>query len=101
MTETIASTNSLPKIHKVRHKETGLYYKPGKTNLSERGKIYTSNQDCINCGSSHIYITIEKSSKIYKKYEEYFKNWVSSYSHRNCVMKFMQCDEFEKEYLFE
>ncbi len=101
MTDEIASTSNLPKIHKVRHKETGLYYKPGKTNLSEKGKIYTSNQDCINGGSSHIYITIEKTSRIYKKYETYFKDWEQAKWDKNCVIKFMLYDEFEKEYIFE
>lgn len=34
--------------YKVRHKATGLYYKPGKRNLSKIGKIYPDKKTCLS-----------------------------------------------------
>lgn len=54
------------KIYKIKHKASGLFYKPGRCNLSEKGKIYsrTPSIKWINP-----IISLSKGSKIWKKYK--------------------------------
>ena len=59
------------KFHRVKHTPIGLYYQPGSTNLSEKGKIYSSNSDVISANFGHCtHIRVSKSSKVYLKHKE-------------------------------
>ena len=59
------------KFHRVKHLPTGLYYQPGSTNLSEKGKMYSSNSDVISANFGHCTpIRISKSSKVYLRHKE-------------------------------
>lgn len=59
--------------YRIKHKPTGLYYQPiaNGNNLSERGKIYlTNNNPLINRGADYIGVGMRTSSKTYRKYKE-------------------------------
>lgn len=43
-------------FYRVMHKPTGLYYKPGKPNLSRKGKVYTAGGNVLNYYSSDNYV---------------------------------------------
>lgn len=62
-------------LHRVKHIPSGLYYKPGENNLSEKGKIYSSNQDILIGDAKYIGISMTKTSKLIKKYSNFFENW--------------------------
>lgn len=34
-------------FYRIKHKPTGLYYKPGKHNLSKKGKVYTGGGNIL------------------------------------------------------
>lgn len=44
--------------HYVRHKFTGLYFRPGGS-LSKKGKLYKDNNDILSHLSPHYYLTFE------------------------------------------
>ena len=76
-------------VYKVRHKPTGLYYRPGPANLSEKGKVYfTKNtiiSSLINKNTQAVYTThlrVSKDSKFYNKHKEVLDkcNWADDYS---------------------
>ncbi len=56
------------KIYKIRHKASGLFYKPGRNNLSEKGKIY-NRTPCI-AGWIGPIISLSKGSNLWKKYKD-------------------------------
>ena len=94
----IADAASMPKIHKVKHLPTGLYYKPGVNNLSEKGKIYNNNQDCLSGHFGYITISMEKTAKLLKKHPEWFEDWKESWNHKS-IYKNVDLSEFEREIL--
>lgn len=55
------------KVYKLRHKPTGLFYQPGKCNLSEKGKVYTK---APSKRWPRYYVELPKDSKVYKKYKD-------------------------------
>ena len=59
-------------LHRIKHIPTGLYYKPGENNLSEKGKIYLTNQDILVGNAKYIGISMIKTSKLIKKYPKFF-----------------------------
>lgn len=49
--------------YKIKHKATGLYYKPGKPQLSRIGKVYATGNNALNAYKRDNAITIT-SNKI-------------------------------------
>ena len=58
----------MKKVYKIRHTVSGLFYKPGRYNLSEKGKIY-DRTPCIKGWISPL-ISLSKTSKLWKKYKD-------------------------------
>lgn len=85
------------KAYKVRHKDSGLYYKPGKTNLDEKGKLYPSKNTVLaQCQSSGtVAVTIAKSSRIYKKRPDVFSGWGEDRYNKTYIVAYLPVDSFE------
>ena len=62
------------KEYRIKHIPTGLYYKPTTdTNLTKRGKVYTTKGNILTCSNSeYIHISLRVESESYKKNKEYF-----------------------------
>lgn len=83
--------------YRIKHKATGLYYKPGKPNLSKVGKVYGTNNNVLNYyGWDYIFV-ISTKRPLTRKLEdlEYETKWI--YSTEACFM--VPKSEFEIEYL--
>lgn len=79
--------------YKVRHKASGLYYKPGQTNLDKKGKLYPSKATVLSmCGEHTVTITVMKRSRIYSEYIDMFKGWDERYDY---VVGYFKADDFE------
>lgn len=59
-------------VYKVKHLPTGLWYKPGSTNLDPVGKIYNSKSTMLSSKGEYtgIRIRVQKNTKVYKEYGE-------------------------------
>ena len=84
-------------LHRVKHIPSGLYYQPGENNFSEKGKIYSNNQDVLSGNCSHIGISMVKTSKVVKKYPDVFKDWEDSIAFNDRIFKSIIKDEFIRE----
>ena len=85
-------------LHRVKHIPTGLYYQPGENNLSEKGKIYQNNQDCLMNGyGNYLSLTMLKTAKLLKKHPEWFDDWEDAKWDHKRVFKNISFDEFERE----
>jgi len=61
----------LHRAHRVKHIPTGLYYQPGHSNLSEKGKVYHTNSDVISANWIYgVVLKIDRDSKLYRKHKE-------------------------------
>ena len=59
------------KLYRIRHKNSGLYYKPltgGGNNLSKTGKVYTGNSNAITNSCDYLYIQMNGNSKLLSEY---------------------------------
>lgn len=45
--------------YRIKHKISGLYYKPGRPNLSKYGKVYIGGNNALNTNKSLDYLCIE------------------------------------------
>lgn len=52
--------------YRIKHKGTGLYYKPGNSNLSKTGKVYLTSRNILNYLEvvDYLYITSNKETII-------------------------------------
>lgn len=83
-------------IYRLKHKLTGLYYQPGKNNLSKKGKIYTTNSNIITLYNNNPFIIGCKfDSQLYKQTKDIL-NWEKGFL--GMIIK-VSPDDFEKEYL--
>ncbi len=102
------------KLYRLKHKPTGLYYKPGNINLSTKGKIYTSNNNLLSyLGHYGTSLTIPTDSRIFKKYEVMFQSlegkgveYIKTTGHDgkehvNLILVHVHVEDFEKEYINE
>lgn len=44
--------------YKMKHKATGLYYKPGRPNLSKIGKVYGTGNNGLNYMGNNKFVNI-------------------------------------------
>lgn len=87
------------KPYRIKHIPTGLYYKPGETNLSKTGKAYqTANNILTYVCRGCVPVSILKGSKIHEATKdkiqwepERFRPWVCNAT--------LPITEFEKEEL--
>ena len=57
--------------YRLKHKPTGLYYKPScATNLTSKGKVYTTSGCALSYYDKEIKVSIQRYSTTYKKFSE-------------------------------
>lgn len=85
--------------YRVKHKATGLYFKPGKPNLSKVGKVYGTNNNVLKYYGWDYILVISTKKPLTKKLEDlgYETKWI--YSSEVCFK--IPKSEFELEYLRE
>lgn len=88
--------------YRIKHKATGLYYKPGKPNLSKIGKVYITNNSILNyLKLDYIYIVSDNISLTRKLNKLDCEGaWIQPKSHSTDVCFKIPKSEFEKEYLY-
>lgn len=84
--------------YRIKHKATGLYYKPGSPNLSKTGKLYGTGNNRLNYLNRRDYLEIISTKRsVTKQLEDlgYKSKWFLS-SSRACFE--IPKSEFELEY---
>lgn len=83
--------------YRIKHKATGLYYKPSKPNLSKVGKVYGTGNNGLNYLSLDYMYIVSTKRPLTRKLEdlEYKTKWIYSTEVYFMVPK----SEFEIEYL--
>lgn len=69
------------KPYRIKHVPTGLYYKPGKVNLSKNGKVYTTGVNAFSyftCG--YIPVSARKGSKLHTSTQDLIAWETKTYS---------------------
>lgn len=84
--------------YRIKHKATGLYYKPGKPNLSKVGKAYIVGNNIISYNKSMDFVSITVTKESLKRELEvlnynYDYGWGHEYTFK------IPKSEFEIEYL--
>lgn len=85
--------------YRIKHKATGLYYKPGRSNLSKIGKVYSTGNNVLNyIGNNKFVSIISTKAPLSGRLEflGYELRWVESGIH--CCFEIPK-SEFEIEYL--
>ena len=85
--------------YRIKHIPTGLYYKPGKANLSKTGKVYMSGASVL---STVCYGTITVSTRKGSKAHEATKDkiqWEEARFMYGYMIAKLPITEFEKEEL--
>jgi hypothetical protein len=85
--------------YRIKHKATGLYYKPGRPNLSKIGKVYITGNNILsyNKGRDFVDIIVTKRSLIVDLEALHYNNSWTPYKSNFKVPK----SEFEIEYLID
>lgn len=85
--------------YRIKHKATGLYYKPGNPNLSKIGKVYMTRNNILsyNNGKDFIDITVTKKSLIADLESLHYNNSWTPYESNFQIPK----SEFEIEYFIK
>lgn len=55
-------------MYRVKHKASGLYYRPGSNNLTRFGKVYTTGNSCMSGNEPDITIRIKPSTKVFREF---------------------------------
>lgn len=88
------------KMYRIKHKPTGLYYKPGTPNLSTKGKVYATGLSVMSYDSQpNICCHVRKDSKIAQQLAGLGIPLRESYKGRGIVYVFLPKTEFEIENL--
>lgn len=67
------------KPYRLKHKPTGLYYKPtSSSNLSKKGKVYTTSASALTYYNKDIVIELKKATNAYKQFREMLQPYVVS-----------------------
>lgn len=64
--------------YRIKHVKTGLYYKTGINNLTEKGKVYASGNNVLTHSSKTVRIDLRHDSSAFKKYStllDKYKTW--------------------------
>lgn len=85
--------------YRIKHIPTGLYYKPGKLNLSKKGKVYMDGSSVLSsAGSDSIIVSIRKCSKIHEATKDRIQWELARFMYGYMIAK-LPITEFEKEEL--
>lgn len=85
--------------YRIKHKATGLYYKPGRPNLSKIGKVYSTGNNRLNYIRNNKFVSIISTKALLSRRLEflgYELRWVES---GICCCFEIPKSEFEIEYL--
>lgn len=85
--------------YRIKHKATGLYYKPGRPNLSKIGKVYGTGNNVLNYIGNNKFVSIISTKEPLSRRLEflgYKLRWVES---EICCCFKIPKSEFEIEYL--
>lgn len=63
-------------FYRIKHKPTGLYYKPGKPNLTKHGKVYTSGNNILTVWKERDSIPIDFSKTQYEQFKDRYDQMV-------------------------
>ena len=87
------------KPYRIKHKPTGLYYKPNSP-LSKKGKVYMNKSNVLNYFSGDfVILTLDVNKKLYSQFKSYFAEQIFTDAHtRNSTYKIPKTD-FEIEEL--
>lgn len=85
--------------YKIKHKATGLYYKPGKPHLSKVGKVYGTGNNGLNYLSLDYMCIVSTKRALTRNLEDlgYETKWI--YGNEICFK--IPKSEFEIEYLID
>ena len=64
--------------YRIKHVETGLYYKTGINNLTEKGKVYASGNNVLTHSSKAVKVVLRHNTLAFKKYStllDKYKTW--------------------------
>lgn len=85
--------------YRIKHKATGLYYKPGRPNLSKIGKVYGTGNNRLNYIKNNKFVSIISTKALLSRRLEflgYELRWIES---EICRCFEIPKSEFEIEYL--
>ncbi len=87
------------KPYRIKHIPTGLYYKPGKLNLSKTGKVYMTGANILSsvCRGT-VNVSIRKGSKIHEATKCKIQ-WEEARFMYGYMIATLPITEFEKEEL--
>lgn len=66
--------------YKIKHVKTGLYYKTGINNLTEKGKVYASGNNVLTYSSKVVRVVLRHDTSAFKKYSallDKYKTWTN------------------------
>lgn len=63
------------KPHRIKHIPTGLYYKPGRNNLSKVGYLYETKCDVLSFDKEYISLYMSAGNRIVTAHKELFSDW--------------------------
>lgn len=87
--------------YRVKHKISGLYYKPGRPNLSTIGKVYGTGNNCLNYLKDKDFLYIYVTGGIITKFERlgYQPSAIEASLNRMEIELKIPKTEFEIEYV--
>ena len=89
----------MKKLYRIKHVPTGLYYKPGNENLSEKhGKIYQTGANILTYDTSGIVSVEIMNINLIKKYDPYLSKYRRKSSLHIHIYD-IPSSEFIKEYV--
>lgn len=72
-------------FYRIKHKPTGLYYKPGQgNNLTKKGKVYTSGGNALNYFPSGI--PVRAKGELVKHLKQHYLNIEVKYGHTQVII---------------
>ena len=84
--------------YRIKHVKTGLYYKTGRNNLTEKGKVYASGNNILTYSGKEVRIELRHCTSAYKKYSTLFDKYVV-WTHPLATVYDIPKEEFIKETL--
>lgn len=85
--------------YRIKHIPTGLYYKPGKLNLSKKGKVYQTGANILTYVCRGVVpVVVRKGSKIHEATKDRIQ-WEPARLMYGYMVAKLPVIEFEKEEL--
>lgn len=85
--------------YRIKHKATGLYYKPGRPNLSKIGKVYGTGNNVLNYIGNNKFVSIISTKEPLSRRLEFLGYKLRRVESEICCCFKIPESEFEIEYL--